>query len=198
MPDDKPSAELLEHTTRIVAAHVANNAIAAAELPGVITTVHQALATVGTEDAAAKPKPAVSIKRSVKPEYIVCLDDGKKFKMLKRHLKATYNMTPDDYRKRWGLPRDYPMTAPNYAKQRIRPPGGLDCFSPYAVSEFGAPSPTVRLCGVLSFLFLPSGRGRFFLPARCALRRSLVRPSDSLRAGPSACGSHRVSCCMSP
>ncbi len=118
MPDDKPTAELLEHTTKIVAAHVANNAIAAAELPSVIATVHQALAALGPEEAAAKPKPAVSIKQSVKPDYIVCLDDGKKLKMLKRHLKTAYNMTPDDYRKRWGLPSDYPMVAPNYAKQR--------------------------------------------------------------------------------
>jgi len=118
MPDDKPTAELLEHTTRIVAAHVANNPIAAAELPSVIATVHQALATLGPEEPASRPEPAVPIKQSVKPEYIVCLDDGKKFKMLKRHLRGTYNMTPDDYRKRWGLPRDYPMVAPNYAKQR--------------------------------------------------------------------------------
>ncbi len=118
MPDDKPSPELLEHTTRIVAAHVANNPIAAAELPSVIATVHQALATLGPEEAAAKPKPAVPIKQSVKPEYIVCLDDGKKLKMLKRHLRTAYNMTPAEYRERWGLPRDYPMVAPNYAKQR--------------------------------------------------------------------------------
>ena len=118
MPDDKPTAELLEHTTRIVAAHVANNPIAAAELPSVIATVHQALATLGPEEAAAKPKPAVPIKQSVKPEYIVCLDDGKKLKMLKRHLRTAYNMTPAEYRERWGLPRDYPMVAPNYAKQR--------------------------------------------------------------------------------
>ena len=118
MPDDKPPAELLEHTTRIVAAHVANNPIAAAELPSVIATVHQALATLGPEEAAAKPKPAVPIKQSVKPEYIVCLDDGKKLKMLKRHLRAAYNMTPAEYRERWGLPRDYPMVAPNYATQR--------------------------------------------------------------------------------
>ncbi len=90
MPDDKPSAELLEHTTRIVAAHVANNAIAAAELPGVITTVHQALATLGPEEAAPRPEPAVSIKQSVKPEYIVCLDDGKKLKMLKRRISGNY------------------------------------------------------------------------------------------------------------
>ncbi len=120
MPDDKPTAELLEHTTRIVAAHVANNPIAAAELPSVIATVHQALATLGPEEAAPRPEPAVPIKQSVKPEYIVCLDDGKKLKMLKRHLRTAYNMTPDDYRKRWGLPRDYPMVAPNYAATRSK------------------------------------------------------------------------------
>ncbi len=120
MPDDKPTAELLEHTTRIVAAHVANNPIAAAELPSVIATVHQALAALGPEEAAAKPKPAVPIKQSVKPEYIVCLEDGKKQKMLKRHLKTAHGMTPDDYRKRWGLPRDYPLVSPNYAKQRSK------------------------------------------------------------------------------
>ena len=118
MPDDKPSADLLEHTTRIVAAHVSRNAMPAADLPGLIATVHETLAKLGTEEAAPKPKPAVPIKQSVKPEYIVCLDDGKKLKMLKRHLRTAYNMTPDDYRKRWGLPRDYPMVAPNYAKQR--------------------------------------------------------------------------------
>ena len=118
MPDDKPTAELLEHTTRIVAAHVANNAIAVTDVPGLIATVHETLATLGPEEAAAKPTPAVSIKQSVKPEYIVCLEDGKKLKMLKRHLKTAYNMTPDDYRKRWGLPSDYPMVAPNYAAKR--------------------------------------------------------------------------------
>ncbi len=118
MPDDKPTAELLELTTKIVGAHVANNPIAATDLPGLIATVHETLATLGPEEAAPRPEPAVSIKQSVKPEYIVCLDDGKKLKMLKRHLKTAYNMTPDDYRKRWGLPRDYPMVAPNYAATR--------------------------------------------------------------------------------
>ena len=118
MPDDKPTAELLEHTTRIVAAHVANNPIAATEVPGLIVAVHEALAALGPEEPAPRPEPAVPIKQSVKPEYIVCLDDGKKLKMLKRHLRTAYNMTPDDYRKRWGLPSDYPMVAPNYAKQR--------------------------------------------------------------------------------
>ncbi len=118
MPEDEQSPEFLELTTRIVAAHVANNPIAVTDVPGLIATVHQALATLGPEEPAAKPKPAVPIKQSVKPEYIVCLDDGKKLKMLKRHLRTAYNMTPDDYRKRWGLPSDYPMVAPNYAKQR--------------------------------------------------------------------------------
>ena len=120
MPDDKPTAELLDHTTRIVAAHVANNPIAVTDVPGLISTVHQALATLGPEEPAPRPEPAVPIKQSVKPEYIVCLDDGKKLKMLKRHLRTAYNMTPDDYRKRWGLPGDYPMTAPNYAATRSK------------------------------------------------------------------------------
>ena len=118
MPDDKPSAELLELTTKIVAAHVSHNAVPTTDLPGLIATVHQALATVGTQEAAGKPKPAVSIKQSVKPEYIVCLEDGTEHKMLKRHLKTAHDMTPDDYRKRWGLPRDYPLVSPNYAAVR--------------------------------------------------------------------------------
>ncbi len=120
MPDDKPTAELLEHTTRIVAAHVANNPIAAAELPSIIATVHQALAALGPEEAASRPEPAVSIKQSVKPEYIVCLDDGRKLKMLKRHLRTAYNMSPDEYRQKWGLPSDYPMVAPTYAATRSK------------------------------------------------------------------------------
>ncbi len=115
MHDDKPSAELLEHTTKIVAAHVANNPIAAADLPRLITTVHETLATLGPEP---KPKPAVPIKQSVKPDYIVCLEDGEKMKMIKRHIKTSHNMTPEEYRQRWGLSRDYPLVAPNYAKQR--------------------------------------------------------------------------------
>ncbi len=118
MPQDEQSPELLELTTKVVAAHVANNPIAVTDVPGLIATVHQALATLGPEEPAPRPEPAVPIKQSVKPEYIVCLDDGKKLKMLKRHLRTAYNMTPAEYRERWGLPRDYPMVAPNYAKQR--------------------------------------------------------------------------------
>ncbi len=118
MPDEKQTAELLDFTATIVAAHVSKNAMPASDLPRLIGTVHETLGTLGTEEAAPRPKPAVPIKQSVKPDYIVCLDDGKKFKTLKRHLRGTYNMTPDDYRKRWGLPSDYPMVAPKYAQQR--------------------------------------------------------------------------------
>ncbi len=120
MPDETQTAELLDFTTTIVAAHVSHNPIAAAELPGVIATVHQALATLEPEEAIPRPKPAVPIKQSVKPDYIVCLDDGKRFKMLKSHLTTVYNMTPDDYRKRWGLSSDYPMVAPEYAATRSK------------------------------------------------------------------------------
>ncbi len=118
MPDDKPSAELLDLTTKIVAAHVSHNAMPAADLPRLIATVHETLAKLGTEEAAPRPEPAVPIKQSVKPDYIICLEDGKKQKMIKRHLKTAHGMTPDDYRKRWGLPGDYPLVSPNYAKQR--------------------------------------------------------------------------------
>ncbi len=120
MPEDEQRREMLEHTTKVVAAHVANNPIAVTDVPGLIATVHQALATLGPEEAAPRPEPAVPIKHSVKPEYIVCLDDGKKLKMLKRHLRSAYDMSPDEYRQRWGLPADYPMVAPNYAALRSK------------------------------------------------------------------------------
>ncbi len=115
MPDDKPTAELLELTTKIVAAHVSHNAMPATDLPRLIATVHETLATLGPEP---KPTPVVPINQSVKPEYIVCLEDGTEHKMLKRHLKTAHGMTPDDYRKRWGLPLDYPLVSPNYAATR--------------------------------------------------------------------------------
>ena len=120
MPEDEQRREMLEHTTKVVAAHVANNPIAVTDVPGLIATVHQALATLEPEEAAPRPEPAVPIKQSVKPEYIVCLDDGKKLKMLKRHLRSAYDMSPDEYRQRWGLPADYPMVAPNYAALRSK------------------------------------------------------------------------------
>ncbi len=118
MPQDEQRGELLRLTSTIVGAHVSHNPIAAAELPSVIVTVHQALATLGPEEPAPKPTPAVPIKRSVTPDYIICLEDGKKQKMLKRHLKTAHGMSPNEYRERWGLPRDYPLVSPNYAKQR--------------------------------------------------------------------------------
>jgi len=111
--------ELLTLTTDIVASHVANNSVAVADLSHLIQQVYSALAGVGsTWGAAERPNPAVSIKRSITPDYVICLEDGKKLKMLKRHLKTRYNLSPDEYRERWGLPADYPMVAPNYAKQR--------------------------------------------------------------------------------
>ena len=118
MPQDEQRRELLRLTSTIVGAHVANNPIAVTDVPGLIAAVHQALATLGPEEPAPKPNPAVPIKQSVTPDYIICLEDGKKQKMLKRHLKTAHSMSPDEYRERWGLPRDYPLVSPNYAKQR--------------------------------------------------------------------------------
>lgn len=117
----KPS-ELLALTTSIVSAHVSNNSVAVPELPIIIREVYQTLASVDEagEKEPERPAPAVPIKKSVTPEFIVCLEDGKKLKMLKRHLKTAYNMSPSDYRDRWGLASDYPMVAPNYAKQRSK------------------------------------------------------------------------------
>jgi predicted transcriptional regulator len=112
--------ELLALTADIVASHFANNTVAPAEVPGVIESVYAMLARLGTPIVVPVPKqePAVSIRSSIKPDHIVCLEDGKKLKMLKRHLMTRYGMTPDDYRTKWGLPGDYPMVAPNYAEQR--------------------------------------------------------------------------------
>lgn len=112
--------DLLALTTEIVAAHVSNNTVALGDLPQLINQVYNSLATIGVAPAAtaSRPQPAVSVKKSVQPDYIICLEDGKKLKMLKRHLKTAYNMSPEAYRERWGLPPDYPMVAPNYARQR--------------------------------------------------------------------------------
>lgn len=111
---------LITLTADIVAAHVSNNSVAVSDLPTLISNVHTALAGLGTTVAApaVKQEPAVSIRSSIKPDYIVCLEDGKKLKMLKRHLMTHYGMTPDDYRAKWGLGSDYPMVAPNYAETR--------------------------------------------------------------------------------
>lgn len=111
--------ELLGLTAEIVAAHVANNTVPLSELPQLIHDVYKSLASVGTAPIVPeRPQPAVPVKKSVTPDYIICLEDGKKLKMLKRHLKTAYDMTPEDYRERWGLPADYPMVAPNYALHR--------------------------------------------------------------------------------
>jgi predicted transcriptional regulator len=116
----KPS-DLLPLVTDIVAAHLSNNTVAVSDLPQLIRDVYGALAVVGgAPQVAARPNPAVPIKRSVTPDYIICLEDGKKLKMLKRHLRTAYGLSPEEYRERWGLPPDYPMVAPNYAKQRSR------------------------------------------------------------------------------
>ena len=119
MPDNNDNNDLLKLTENIVSAHVSNNAISSADLPELIRAVYAALGNVSTAGKAAPtPEPAVPIKKSVTPNVIVCLEDGKKFKMLKRHLKAHHNMTPKEYRERWGLPGDYPIVAPKYAEKR--------------------------------------------------------------------------------
>ena len=122
MTDNSSSNDLLALTTEIVAAHVSNNTVAVGDLPQLINQVYQSLSSIGKAPAptAERPQPAVSVKRSVHPDYIICLEDGKKLKMLKRHLKTAYDMTPDEYRERWSLPPDYPMVAPNYARQRSK------------------------------------------------------------------------------
>lgn len=111
---------LLEFTTDIVSAHVSNNSVSSKDLPDLITSVFASLSGLGKAAQAEviKQEPAVSIRSSVKPSYIICLEDGKKLKMLKRHLMTHYQMTPDDYRAKWGLPDSYPMVAPDYAEQR--------------------------------------------------------------------------------
>jgi predicted transcriptional regulator len=119
MPDSQNHNELLELTTEIVSAHVSNNSLPVNELPQLIQDVYRTLSSVGGATVPSeRPQPAVPVKKSVTAEYIICLEDGKKLKMLKRHLKTAYDMTPDEYRERWGLGRDYPMVAPNYAKHR--------------------------------------------------------------------------------
>ncbi|MBB2206630.1 MucR family transcriptional regulator [Gluconacetobacter takamatsuzukensis] len=119
MSEIEQGASLLELTAQIVSAHVSNNSVVADGVPDLIRQVYQALTSLGqVAPEPEKLQPAVPIKRSVFPDYIVCLEDGKKLKMLKRHLQSAYGMTPDQYRERWGLPTDYPMVAPNYAERR--------------------------------------------------------------------------------
>lgn len=110
--------DVIAWTADIVASHVQNNSVAISDLPQLIRTVHESLTSLSGESAAEKPQPAVSIRRSVTPDFIICLEDGRKLKMLKRHLATAYGMSPEEYREKWSLPADYPMVAPNYAKQR--------------------------------------------------------------------------------
>lgn len=117
--DDK--SEIIEMTADIVSAYVGNNSVAAADLPLLIQNIHRALSSVSSApevvEVTAK-EPAVSLKRSITPDHLICLEDGRKFKSLKRHLRTKYNISPEEYRAKWGLPKDYPMVAPNYAKAR--------------------------------------------------------------------------------
>lgn len=114
------SETLITLTSDIVAAHLSNNDVDIDSVPTLITNVYGALAALGNDEdkEEPRPEPAVSIRASIKPDYIVCLEDGKKLKMLKRYLRTNYDMTPEEYRARWNLPADYPMVAPNYAERR--------------------------------------------------------------------------------
>ncbi|MCG2841247.1 MucR family transcriptional regulator [Sandaracinobacter sp. RS1-74] len=139
---------LITLTADIVAAHVTNNSVAVSELPTLIRSVHGALNGLGAETVVpeVKQEPAVSVRASVKPDFIICLEDGKKLKMLKRHLMTHYRMTPADYRAKWNLPADYPMVAPNYAAQRrtLAHKIGLGRKPKEAATQ---PRPTLKLSG---------------------------------------------------
>jgi predicted transcriptional regulator len=113
-------SDIRKMTTKIVEAYVGNNSLAVEQLPDVIKTIYGSLQALNAGDGAAPLNPAVSIRSSVKPDYIVCLEDGKKLRMLKRHLNTHHNLTPDEYRAKWHLPADYPIVAPNYAEQRSK------------------------------------------------------------------------------
>ncbi len=123
MSEQSAGGDLLGLTAEIVSAHVSNNSVSVTDLPNLITEVHRTLAALGgmapaPRVEAEKPTPAVPVKKSITPDYLICLEDGKKMKMLKRHLQTSYGMTPEQYREKWGLAADYPMVAPNYAKHR--------------------------------------------------------------------------------
>jgi predicted transcriptional regulator len=113
---------LVELTAEVVAAYVSNNPVQTSDLPGLIANVHSALGSTASAEAkpSERPKPAVPVRKSVQNDYIICLEDGMKFKSLKRHLMTYYGLTPDEYREKWGLPADYPMVAPAYAEARSR------------------------------------------------------------------------------
>lgn len=119
--DSDIQAHLIQMTSEVVAAYVSNNPVQANDLPNVIERVHATIRDLSGSPMEAAPKevtPAVSVRKSITPDYLICLEDGKRFKSLKRHLRSKYNLSPEEYREKWGLPSDYPMVAPNYAKQR--------------------------------------------------------------------------------
>ena len=124
MSSSSSTSEFIELAADIVSAYVSNNSVPSADLPNLISDVHNALVRVSAGVVPEMPnepqKPAISVKKSVTPDYIICLEDGKRFKSLKRHLRTQYNISPDQYREKWGLPPDYPMVAPNYAEARSR------------------------------------------------------------------------------
>jgi len=119
--DESSKTDLVELTAEIISAYVSNNTVVPTDLPGIIGDVHEALSKasqrIGTTERE-ELRPAIAVKKSVTPDFIVCLEDGKKFKSLKRHLRTHYNLSPEEYREKWGLPHDYPMVAPNYAAAR--------------------------------------------------------------------------------
>ena len=136
MPESKDDTSSLELVSRIVSAYVSENRLPASELPQLIKTVHEALERP-EQAGMTPPEPAVPIKRSIRPDYIVCLEDGKKLKMLKRHLNTAFDMSPDEYRKKWGLPPDYPMVAPKYVPKRRSSGGRVKLrFGTYFVAKF--------------------------------------------------------------
>ena len=119
MSSNPSKSDVLGWTAQILSSHLQNNTVALSDLPEAINSVYRSLQALSSGEAPQEEiRPAVTVRRSVTPDYIVCLEDGKKLKMLKRHLKTAYNMTPDEYRQKWSLPADYPMVAPNYARQR--------------------------------------------------------------------------------
>lgn len=119
---DLSDSDMLEMTSRIVSAYVANNKLPSEGLPALVVSVHDTIAQLAGDNSpvAETPEPAVPVEESIKPEHLICLEDGRKLKMLKRYLRSRYDMTPDEYRERWNLPSDYPMVAPNYAKLRSK------------------------------------------------------------------------------
>ena len=144
MTETKNDADLLSLTAKIVSAHVSNNSVDSSSLASLIQLVHKTLANIGEEEAPVeKLVPAVPIKKSVFPDYIICLEDGKKLKMLKRHLATSYNMTPEQYRERWNLTADYPMVAPDYAAKRSELAKSIGLGRKPAVEE-ETPAPSKR------------------------------------------------------